>query len=78
MSSKTATVTRRSANEAKKLANWRNTMLKFSLTVIGFMVLLVLSVMNDYLFIGWLGTSMAIVLALFCIHIIGEQQTKRA
>lgn len=38
---------------------------------------LMLSAINDFLFFGWLAVSMAIVLGLMTIHLIGNQQTKK-
>ncbi|GMN06876.1 hypothetical protein MTsPCn5_22650 [Croceitalea sp. MTPC5] len=38
---------------------------------------LMLSALNGFLFFGWLAGSMAIVLGLMTIHLIGNQQTKK-
>ena len=38
---------------------------------------LILSALNGFLFFGWLAISMAIILGLMTIHLIGNQQTKK-
>jgi len=38
---------------------------------------LMLSALNDFLFFGWLAGSMAIILGLITIHLVGNQQTKK-
>lgn len=77
MSRKTSVVSSVDSRNTKSSALAKRPFLKFSLTVFGFLGLLVLSAFHNFLFMEWLGISMAIVLALFSIHIIGEQQTKR-
>lgn len=38
---------------------------------------LILSALNGFLFFGWLAISMAIILGLMTIHLMGNQQTNR-
>ncbi len=49
-------------------------------TLMGFMfcIVLMLSAANNYLFFGWLCISMAIVLGLMFIHLMGKSQVKRS
>ncbi|NAY91996.1 hypothetical protein GTQ34_08700 [Muricauda sp. JGD-17] len=49
-------------------------------TLMGFMfaIILMMSALNNYLFFGWLLISMAIVLGLMFIHLMGKSQVKRS
>ncbi len=49
-------------------------------TLMGFMfgIVLMMSAINNYLFFGWLCISMAIVLGLMFIHLMGKSQVKRS
>ena len=49
-------------------------------TLMGFMfgIVLMMSAVNNYLFFGWLCISMAIVLGLMFIHLMGKSQIKRS
>ncbi len=77
MSSKSQTLQKSTVQEQSAVQSKRKQTLKFSLAVVAFASLLALSIANDYLFFEWLSVSIAIILCLFAIHIIGEQQIKK-
>lgn len=65
--------------ERKKFLSLSETLYPIYFVVMGLIFggVLMLSALNDFLFFGWLAGSMAIVLGLMGIHLIGNQQTRK-
>ncbi|MDT0606623.1 hypothetical protein [Croceitalea rosinachiae] len=65
--------------QKKETSNLNDTLYPIYFVVMGFIFggVLMLSALNNFLFFKWLTVSMAIVLGLMTIHLIGNQQTKK-
>ena len=65
--------------QKKEGTNLSDTLYPIYFVVMGLIFggVLMLSALNGFLFFGWLAISMAIILGLMTIHLMGTQQTNR-